>query len=278
MIQIKKLESAEQLKKLKQQYINLTTAPLDGMWLCGFVMMANHFGFYEKDELVGFCCINDDGYLLQFYLRYENRDQTSLLFESILAYDHSCIKKIKGAFVSTAEPYFLSLCFDSFPTFEVNALMYQLDEKSVEVQKQRSEIKLNIVKSEQLNEAVNFAKDAIGAPKEWLNGYYGNLINRQELYGYWQKGRLLATGESRNFEDYQTEYGDVGFIVAESQRGKGLGTKVLQALIAITKAKGLKPICSTEKSNISAQKAISRVGFFAGNRIIQFDFSDDNTH
>jgi hypothetical protein len=184
MIQIKKVGSIEQLSELKQQYINLTTAPLDGMWLCGFVMMANHFGFYEKDELVGFCCINDDGYLLQFYLRSENRDQTSILFESILAYDHPSIEKIKGAFVSTAEPYFLSLCLDSFPTFEVNALMYQLDEKSEEVQERTTEIKLNVVKSEQLNEAVDFAKNAIGAPEEWLNGYYGNLIIRQELYGY----------------------------------------------------------------------------------------------
>jgi hypothetical protein len=184
MIQIKKVGSIEQLSELKQQYINLTTAPLDGMWLCGFVMMANHFGFYEKDELVGFCCINDDGYLLQFYLRSENRDQTSILFESILAYDHPSIGKIKGALVSTAEPYFLSLCLDSFPTFEVNALMYQLDEKSEEVQERTTEIKLNVVKSEQLNEAVDFAKNAIGAPEEWLNGYYGNLIIRQELYGY----------------------------------------------------------------------------------------------
>jgi hypothetical protein len=33
----------------------------------------------------------------------------------------------------------------------------------------------------------------------------------------------------------------------------------------------LKPIFSAESTNIGAQKAISRAGFFAGNRIVQFD-------
>jgi hypothetical protein len=87
---------------------------------------------------------------------------------------------------------------------------------------------MTVVKSDQLNEAINFAKNAIGASEEWLTGYYGNRINRQELYGYWQNGRLLATGESRGFDNYQTEYGDLGFIVGESQRGKGLGTQILK--------------------------------------------------
>jgi hypothetical protein len=33
---------------------------------------------------------------------------------------------------------------------------------------------------------------------------------------------------------------------------------------------GLKSICSTEKGNIGALKAISRTSFFASNRIFQF--------
>ena len=68
MIQTKKVELLVHLSDLKQQYIDQTTAPLDGMWLTGFVPMASHFGFYENQELVGYYCINNDGYLLQFYL------------------------------------------------------------------------------------------------------------------------------------------------------------------------------------------------------------------
>jgi hypothetical protein len=41
MIQIIAVESIGQLSELKQQYIGQTTAPLDGMWLCGFVVSVN---------------------------------------------------------------------------------------------------------------------------------------------------------------------------------------------------------------------------------------------
>ncbi|MFT5700770.1 MAG: putative acetyltransferase [Desulforhopalus sp.] len=64
---------------------------------------------------------------------------------------------------------------------------------------------------------------------------------------------------------------DLGFIVGQAQRGKGLGSSVLKNLVTLAESKGLKPICSTEKDNIGAQKAIRRAGLFAGNRIIQFE-------
>lgn len=271
MIQVKKVESLAQLSRLKQEYIDQTTAPLDGMWLTGFVPMARHYGFYENEELVGYCCINDDGYLLQFYMRPHKLDQASPLFDLIITPNNSSIEKIKGAFASTAEPQYLSLCLDSFSNFKVNALMYQLGENWKTAQDQEP-LPLTVVKSDQLNEMVAFAKNAVNSPQEWQTTYYNNLINRQELFGFWQNGRVVAAGELRGYDEYQTDYADLGMIVAKSERRKGIATKVLKQLIALTKTKGLKPICSTEKHNIGAQKAISRAGFIAGNRIIQFDF------
>ncbi len=269
MLQIKKVESLEQFSELKQQYITQTTAPLDGMWLCGFVPMAAHFGFYENEKLVGFCCINGAGYLLQFFLCSENQDQSALLLGSILSQNNLPIEKINGAFASTAEPQYLSLCLDNFSNFKVNSLMYQLNKKQEAGQEHK--LPLTVVKSEQLAELIDFAKSNVGAPEQWLTGYYTNLINRQELFGFWKKGQLLAAGESRGYDEYQTGYADLGVIVSESARGKGLATTVLKQLITITETRGLIPICSTEKGNISAQKAISRAGFIADNRIIQFD-------
>jgi len=268
-MQVKKMESTDGLTELKKLYMKQTTAPLDGMWLCGFVPMASHFGFYEDDEPVGFFCVNDEGYLLQFFMNQENRSQSSQLFESILHGDHSPTGKIKGAFVSTAEPDYLSLCLDRFSRIEVNALMYQRDGGFKE-EPQENALALTTVESSQLSEAVDLAVASIGASAEWLNGYFTNLINRQELFGVWENGQLIATGESRGYDEYQTEYADLGVIVAESVRGRGLATQILKQLDAMNKASGLKSICSTEKSNVAAQKAIGRAGFFASNRIVQF--------
>jgi predicted acetyltransferase len=82
--------------------------------------------------------------------------------------------------------------------------------------------------------------------------------------------RLLAIGKIRGYDVFQTDYVDIGIIVTESERGKSLATQVLRQLADMNETNGLKSICSTEKGNIGALKAISRTGFFASNRIFQF--------
>ena len=85
MINVIKIEELNELSTLKAEYINQATAPLDGMWLCGFVPMATHFGFYNNEELIGFCCVNSDGYLLQFYVNQRHYVHAADIFTSVLA-------------------------------------------------------------------------------------------------------------------------------------------------------------------------------------------------
>ncbi|WP_282167626.1 GNAT family N-acetyltransferase [Shewanella japonica] len=269
MIDIKPIDKLESISQLKAQYFALSSAPLDGMWHFGFVPMASHFGFYEQDNLVGFCCINDENYLLQFYLAPEAETDAKALFRFIAQQQSQVIKQVKGAYVSTAEPHYLSLCLDNSTQFAVNALMYQ---QLVPVNNNVTTLTLALAKPEQLQQFVEFAATNIGAPEQWVSGYYGNLISRKELFGYWQNGELLATGECRLFDEYQTEYADLGMIVAQSHRGKGLATQVLSSLINLANDRGLTPICSTETGNIGAQKAIERAGLMPQNRIVQIAF------
>jgi len=268
MLTIKKIEETVQLDALKLQYLNSTTAALDGMWLCGFLPMAAHFGFYENEILVGYCAINADGYLLQFHLDPQSQLQASELFTLIIEQNSTVIGEVQGAFVSTAEPLYLSLCLDNYANHETNSLMYQ--QNCAAIPYQGESIEMQIASDVQLSDFVQFAVNAIGAPEEWLTGYYQRLINRQELFGYWEHGKLLASGECRLFDTVQTEYADLGMIVAESERGKGLATQVLNHLVTCAGMKGLTAMCSTEMTNIGAQKAIVRAGFTSCHRIIQF--------
>ncbi len=268
MTEIKKIDSLEKLKELKIMYIEETTAPLDGMWLCGFVPAAKHFGVYEEDKLKGYFCINEEGYLLQYILGANYKYQSEAVFKTLLETKNSEVGDIKGAFCSTAEPGFMSLCLDNFRSHKVNALMYKQDKSQVMIDKP---IELNVLKENHLKDVIAFAHEAIGAPVDWLHGYYSNLIKRAELYASIQNDRIIATGECRGYDEYQTSYADLGVIVAKEERSKGIATKVLKSLSLIAKDKNLIPICSTEASNLGAQRAISRAGFFAHNRIIQFD-------
>jgi GNAT superfamily N-acetyltransferase len=267
MLEIKVIDKIEALSSLKKQFLVHTTAPLDGMWLCGFLPMANHFGFYYDEVLCGYCCINDDGFLLQFYILPEFKQTQSDVFSRVVLGGFDIVGKLPGAFVSTAEPEYLSLCLDHFRQFKVNALMYHTENDLA----QGKDLSMLPAEPDQLMTFVEFAKSNIGAPEQWVTGYYDNLISRTELFGYWQDDCLIAVGECRVFDEVQLGYADLGMIVAGSERGKGIATQVLNFLINHAQQKGLKPICSTEKTNIAAQKAITNAGLYSSNRIIQFE-------
>lgn len=271
MITIKKVDNLSELNTVKAAYFAQSTAPLDGMWHFGFVPMAKHFGFYRDEVLLGFCCINEEGYLLQFYLEENSQTSAKALFTLIAQQNSKVIGQVKGAFVSTAEPSYLSLCLDNSSTFKVNALMYQ--QKAELDNTQSDSIEMEPASEQALTQFVQFAVANIGAPEAWLTGYYHNLIKRQELFGYWHEGELLAVGECRLFDQYQTKYADLGMIVAQSVRGQGIAIKVLNYLKKKASKQGLQAICSTESSNVAAQKSIAQAGFVSVNRIVQFEFT-----
>jgi len=272
MLEIKPIENLEEISILKQAYFAQSTAPLDGMWHFGFVPMSTHFGFYEQETLVGYCCINGEGYMLQFYLSNDTKMDAKELFTLIAEQNNSVIGAVNGAFVSTAEPQYLSLSLDNASAVKVNSLMYK--QKEASKQSTIPEFELKLAESEQLEQFVEFAATTIGAPEQWLTGYFGNLINRKELFGYWSENELIATGECRLFDEYQTGYADLGMIVAQSQRGKGIATQMLNWLVNSANQRGLTPICSTESSNVGAQKAIKRAGLSSSNRIVQVEFNN----
>lgn len=270
MIEIRPEVSLEALKPLKSMYLEQTTTPLDGMWLAGFVPSSQHYGFYISSERIGYCCVNDDGYILQFYVKESHQSEGSQMFSQLASNQLGAVREIHGAFASTAEPHLLAHCFDAFSKVEVNALMYQLSDSYTDDHTQNNPIALQPLDANHIDTAVNFAANATGAPTGWLREYYENLVNRRELFGYWESDVLVATGERRLSDEYQPEVADLGVIVSPYFRDKGLATRVLQRLVSDAQDAGQVPICSTERRNIAAQKAISRAGFVAYHRIVKF--------
>ena len=58
MFRIKKIKELSVLDTLKEEYFSVASSPLDGMWHFGFVPLAEHFGFYHEENLVGFFCVD----------------------------------------------------------------------------------------------------------------------------------------------------------------------------------------------------------------------------
>ncbi len=259
-VEFRPIPSLEPLEPLRRRYLQQATAPLDGMWLCGLVPAAAHVGFVLDDVLAGYYCVNDDGFLLQFHVDEALRPQAVDLFDTVATRD-----EVHGAFASTAEPEYLSLCVDHFPRIEVNALMYQQQHPLPE----SPPLGMSLLSHAHLEEAVVFASAAIGAPEDWLGGYYGGLIAREELFALREQDILVGLGESRGFAGLQPGYADLGVIVGQAQRGRGLATQILRDMVRTNEQRGLRSMCSTEARNTAARTAIGRAGFVPQHRIVQ---------
>ena len=150
--------------------------------------------------------------------------------------------------------------------------MYHLKKDAViENSRLPAQSNFRLIETVELNKAVEFGVNAIGADAGWLEGYYMELIARGELYGLWQDSDLIAAGELR-LSASQKNIADVGVVVSQNHRVQGLATNVLRQLIHSARKLGLNAICSTESDNIAAQKAITKSGFTSYHQILDISF------
>lgn len=83
---------------------------------------------------------------------------------------------------------------------------------------------------------------------------------------------IIATCECR-MSDSQPSIGDIGIIVHQEFRNKGLATEMLKLQANSILKAGRKPICSTTLDNIASRKAIEKAGFHCSNIIFDIHFA-----
>lgn len=255
---------ADDLDDMICAYRQSLEAPLDGMWQ-HFTRAAEHYAIKKGPELVGYCAVDAENRLLQLSLvEGVNARQ---VFEDML----EDLKPL-GAVLASFETAALALALDQQRSVAVNAFLYALQQGTAKGAPlfPKGAVFEKLEKAD-LEDAVAFAYGALGADEAWLRGYLADLIQKGELYGLRLDGDIVATGECRVSET-QKPFADVGMVVGPSYRGQGIATNILRALIAVCKSKGLEPICSTERANIAAQKAIERAGFTSRHRMLEIEF------
>jgi GNAT superfamily N-acetyltransferase len=258
----RKTEAAE-LANLTKDYLSGLATPLDGMWE-SFSGMADQYAIEGAGKVVGYCLINADQQMLQFFMPSGGCRQA--FSEAVTELG------VTGAVVSTGDAQFLSLSMDNQKSVSVSALLYHDDGKDpIQPVSLPKGTDFRLVTMSELETALGFGVETIGAPLDWLTGYWTNHIGRKELFALWFEGEIISTGE-RRVSDSQKPYADVGMVVVKDQRKKGIATSVLRQLNQMCRDEGLVAICSTEASNIGAQKAISAAGLNSNHRILDIKF------
>jgi GNAT superfamily N-acetyltransferase len=92
---------------------------------------------------------------------------------------------------------------------------------------------------------VDFQVEQVGMPRDFLEGYVRERLERQEMLLFEESSQLLAVGELRR-DLQQDGIAQLGLIVRAEERGQGIGTRMFSSLATRSRELGLTPCCSTE--------------------------------
>lgn len=250
------------LETLKTQWQETLTAPQDGMWET-LTDHANHIEVKADNETIGYACIDDQKQLLQCFIVPKWRHNGVEIFEQLLKKE-----QIPSALIGTNNPVFMSLAMHFQQSVTIDTYLFE-DEIEAEASTHGGTLKL--AWQDDLTSLVNFYNASVGAPKEWLEGYLGNLIAKGELFFLLEGTEILGTCEVRSSET-DSSIADVGMVVSVNHRQKGIGTYLLGKAKELAYDMERKPICSCEANNIGSLKSIHKNGFRSMHQMLKISF------
>lgn len=259
MIKIEKITDNQKIDKLRCEYISNLEEPIDGFWETKVIGDSECYELKYDEKNVGHVTINADKVLVQFcvykeYLIYEEE-----IFKFIIMNNF-----IESASVSTKEPSFLSLCLDYHKSLSIESHLFT-DNRNIDCDFYDLK-KLSFSFAE--DKDLGIIKDRCGLPFE---GYYEELINNDQLFVLHDANTFLGIGEFRKHKIHQ-KYADIGMVVSEEHRRKGMGTYIIYKLIEYCHIKNVIPIASCESENIASKKTLEKAGMISKHRIVNVRF------
>tara|TARA_R110000868_G_scaffold368227_2_gene631231 strand:+ start:1999 stop:2796 length:798 start_codon:yes stop_codon:yes gene_type:complete len=257
-------ESSELILSFRKRLYKEFVAPLDGMWQDLHIASSTTYLIYVDNQEVGFASVDHEGALLQIFLidevKYKMPDCINALIDD---------EVITSAKLSSIEPVSFNACLDRSLSVKKNTINYHYSIHQKKLINPKLNTKHRKAMIRDLDSVKLFLNVEIGFDDQY--GYSENIINRKEAFLFEENGEIVAIGECR-LSDTQNSFADLGMMVKNNQRGKGLGTYVFSKMIDEANCKERIPICSTTADNIASQIAIKKAGFYATHIIFDMSF------
>lgn len=255
MIQVEKVTSPEERFILNKEYIKTLASPIDGYWENVIIGNSQCYIIIYNGKKAGHFFVDSKKTLVQFYTFTEYFIHAPEIFEYIIANNIA-----ENATVSTKETEFLSLCLDYQKNISIDCYLFT-DNKNIKYELANfKDVSFKLAKS---NDIVTIKAKCDPA----FEGYYEDLIENNQLFVLYSGDILLGIGEFRIFKSNE-QYGDIGMIVAEEYRKKGIGAYIITQLKEHCYMNNLKPMACCNPKNIASRKTLEKSGFIANHRII----------
>jgi predicted acetyltransferase len=257
-----KTDVTDTIVELRSKLYDKLTAPIDAMWELLYIISSQHY-FIENDEgSVGYCCINEEGCLVQIFLVEEYGAEMSSVIEGLIQSG-----LIRSASLSSNEPVGFNSCLLHSISTKPNTFCFEHLNKPVEI---NLPLEIDLVTTDDVPAIKAFYKEQVGMDDTF--GYTENLVSRKEVFMVRKGGAIIATSECR-MSDSQPGIADLGIIVNKNYHGKGIATQVMRMQVNRVLAANRKPICSTTVDNLASRKVIEKSGFYCSNVIFDISFT-----
>lgn len=239
------------ISEMRNLYYRQIIAPMDDFWEEGIIPSCS-FYTYKKGSITGYYAINEEKYLVQFYVN------DSVLYNRVFKEIITQVK-ITDIYVSTYDSLLYKACKTFSNNFEINTLLFKEDTKKSPIAP-ISSIIYRLATTSEVKRAVEYNKLELEDEGDWIQNYYEKLIKKSGLYFFMIGNTIVGTGESRKSISSKN-IANIGVTVAKDYRRKGIATYIINTMREINNNIGYKTICSTTRENINSQKTLIKCGY-----------------
>lgn len=268
MIRFLQRDRSDIIQQFRSDYLQTLLAPMDGMWERRIMSHATFWVIQDQERYIGHFCLDSSNSLLRFHLTKEYQAQAQEIFQRIIA-----TYELQSAITSTIEPLYFALCLDFQKRVTPQSYLFR-DQVRLQIPTDLLTHSLRKAEKGEFKTLVRFYQENTAGPGEWIEPFLRDHLDREEVFVCFSQHALVATGECIPSQS-QPPYADLGMVVAQTHRGRGLGRSVLLHLKEHCYREGWKPICSCAVDNPASKKAIERAGFLSEHRIVKITFSPE---
>ena len=178
---------------------------MDGMWEISVIAPEFFWDIQDGERHAGYFRLGSDNELLRFHLVEDYQARAQEIFRWVVS-----TYGIQQAVTSTIEPQYFSLCLDAQISVALHSYLFR-DHARVEPPLGLSASVFRRAEKSEFDDITRFYRANTEGSGEWIEAFVHKRLSRGELFGLYDRGALVATGECITSQ-IQPPYADAGMV------------------------------------------------------------------
>lgn len=229
----------------------------ENVWMC------QYYKININSAYIGYICVDSQKTLWEFYLVDSAQIYAQEVFKYLIEMNY-----IIAAESKTYDNLLMSLCLDYQKKASCNAYLFR-DDTDIKASSSGFEnIKIRLATKDDINDLAKINRFA-----ENVDFFFDleEEIKKEEIYIFHSDGELFGAGTCKRICQCQNYY-DLGMIVPEKYRRKGIGTYIITKLKEYCYNNDKIPVCDCYYFNYPSKKTLEKAGFISKHRMVRFEF------